>query len=168
MVSLQSHFSVFKRKDKKRHAVIYYRLLHASRNIKNPLLFSLLARKRYLRHNDWQSCWFFKMNGLLHTKKCLRFRVGKIAPCREGTYDFTNDLTGMHLPAPLLPNNTWKTFRYARWCSLVLLDEKRKHSGRISLDLPSLYPCSSLFSSMSISSQRLLFRTSWNGTRILF
>lgn len=94
--------------------------------------FYFLADKRYLRHDDWQSCWFFKMNGLLHTEKYLRFHVGKIALYREGTYDFTNDLTGMHLPA-LLPNNTWKTFRYARWCSLVLLDEKRKHSGRISL-----------------------------------
>lgn len=32
--------SIYKRKNKKRHVVIYYRLLHASRNIKNILLFS--------------------------------------------------------------------------------------------------------------------------------
>lgn len=74
---------------------------------------------------------------LLHTEKCFRFRVGKIVPRCGDTYDFTNDLTGMYCLSP--SNNTEKTFRYARWCSLVLLDEKRRHLRRISLDLSSLF-----------------------------
>lgn len=33
-------------------------------------------------------------------EKCFRFRIGKIAPCCGGTYDFTNDLTGMYCLSP--------------------------------------------------------------------
>lgn len=50
-----------------------------------------------------QSCWIFGIHGLLHAEKCFRFRVGEIASCCRGTYDFTNDLTGMYRLLPLPP-----------------------------------------------------------------
>lgn len=157
---------IHKRENKKRYAVIYYRLLHAPRNIKKFLLFS---RGRAISLPRWLAILLiFQNERTVAHGEMPPFSRRKDRTVPWGTYDFTNDLTRMHLPALRLLNNTWKTFRYAPWCSLVLLDEKRKHSGRISLDLPSLYPCSSLFPSVSVSSQQLLFRTSSNGTRILF
>lgn len=74
-------------------------------------------------------------------------------------------------PSPPYPpspsNNTWKTFRYARSGSLVLLDGKRRHSRRISLDLSSLF-ISAFASPSRECSEVAAFRTVHRETEHVF
>lgn len=107
------------------------------------------AGKRHLCE-WWTILLIFKMQELWYIKKIAASpHKENYTASRGDTRDFTNDLTGMHpllfLSSPHHRSNTWKTFRHARRCSLVLSNEKRIRSASFSISLSFIPLFSSLF-----------------------